>query len=246
MNQARRTGFLLFTVLAVAVFLALSGWQLYRLQWKNRLIRQATAALAAKPVSLRDIEAGLENGFDVNILRTRLTGHYRHDSQRYVYSPGKSAPGYRVITPFIDNSGYMALVDRGWISQAQFDDKTRKGWRLPESEITITGITRAHARSLNLFTPPSDIEKNIWYSYDLAAMARSLPAGIGRMPDGRSAIMSSFFIQLEPGSEPGSGKWPQTPPAKIKFPNNHLQYAVTWFSLAVITIIMSVMFMRKG
>ena len=245
MKINRRRGFIAFALVAVSCLVALGVWQVQRLHWKEQLIKQATASLTARPVSMNDITAGIEYGYDVNLMRVRLNGTYRFDLNRYIYWPQNGKPGYRVITPFLDKLGYIVLVDRGWVSQRALKAKPHTGWREPEGTVTVTGITRAHARAVSFLTAPPDKKNHIWYAYDLAGIAASLPANLGETAQDGAAIVSPLFVQLEPKGEPGKGRWPQIPPAKIDLPNNHLQYAITWFSLAAIVALMSILYLRR-
>jgi surfeit locus 1 family protein len=40
-----------------------------------------------------------------------------------------------------------------------------------------------------------------------------------------------FFVDAGPGPDPGV--WPKGGTTIVSFPNNHLQYAITWFGLAI-------------
>lgn len=244
MDKTRRIGFLVFAVTLFTVLVGLAIWQVQRLQWKQDLIEQSKHAVTAKPVTITDIEAGLEYGFNVNFLRARLNGHYRHDLERHVYRSNKSKPGYQIITPFIEDKGYIVFVDRGWVPQRARLEKDRPTSRKPKGQITITGITRNHAQSSTLFLPDADLKKNIWYWYDRETLALSLPPATGKMSDGQQAVISSLFFQLEPKGEPGTTSVPQIRPVIIKLTNNHLEYALTWFALAFILLVMTIYFMR--
>jgi surfeit locus 1 family protein len=246
MTKARKIGLLVFATLLMAILLGLGAWQLQRLQWKENLIAQSKSAVNAKPVSLTDIEAGLENGYDVNLLRVRMTGIYHHDLERYVYRSNGKKPGFHVVTPFIEETGYVVLVDRGWVNEKNRLPKDRQDARKPEGKINITGITRVHATGLKMFLPDADRKKNIWYWYDRNGLAQSYPEGLGQSADGQMAITAALFLQVEPGGEPGNGLWPQIPPVEIKLTNNHLQYAITWFALALALLVMGILFFQSG
>jgi len=246
MSKGRRTAFIIFSLFLIACLVALGSWQIQRMQWKRQLITNSKAAVTAKPVSANDIAAGAEYGYDVDWLRIRLSGSYRHDLERYIYAPGKAGLGYQVITPFIDDSGFLLFVDRGWVSVANKNPKTRKNLRQPEGKITIIGITRLHEPGLTLFLPAADTGKNVWYWYDRQTLAASLPAGIGKSADGQLPIISPVFVQLEPGGEPGEGVWPKVAAVEINLPDNHLQYAITWFTLALFMLAMLVIFLRAN
>jgi len=103
------------SAIGIVLLLGLGTWQMVRLQWKLDLIEKRTASLSGNPVTIQDIEAGMEHGYDVDFLKVKLNGSYRHAATRYVYRARGQRPGYQVITPFIDNSGFVAMVDRGFI-----------------------------------------------------------------------------------------------------------------------------------
>jgi len=249
MTRSRRIGFIVFSGVMIISLLALAGWQVQRMQWKSRLIEQSISALTAKPVTINDITAGIEYGFDVDWLRVRLTGTYRHDLERYYYRPTKQGIGYQVITPFIEDSGFIVFVDRGWVSEAAKDPKTRKSARQPENKITITGVSRVHASGLALFQADPDTANNVWYWYDLTTLTKSLPPNLGETTaeenGGQLPIVSPVFVQLEPKGEPGEGAWPKIEPVKLGLANNHKQYAITWFLLGIIMMLMLILFLRK-
>ena len=246
MTKSRRTAFTIFSLLIIAGLLALGSWQIHRMQWKRQLIAHSKAAVTAKPVSINDIAAGIEYGYGVDWLRIKLTGSYRHDLERYMYAPKKTGQGYQVITPFLDDSGFLVFVDRGWVSEMDKNPASRKDARKPENTITITGITRLHEVGIALFMPDADSVKNVWYWYDRKTLAALLPADIGKSADGQLPVISQVFVQVEPKGEPGAGVSPQIAPVEINLPDNHLQYAITWFTLSVFMLAMLVIFLRAN
>ncbi len=246
MTKGRRIGFIAFSLLMIVCLVALGAWQLQRMQWKAQLIEQSKSALTAKPVSINDITAGIEYGFSVDWLRIELTGSYRHDLERYIYSPTKAGIGYQIITPFIDDAGILVFVDRGWVPATAKDLANRQPARQPENKIVITGVTRLHIPGTTLFQAQADRVNNVWYWYDRETLATSLPTGTGETTDGQLPIISPVFVQLEPNGEPGVGEWPKIGPVKIELPNNHLHYAITWLSLALITLVMLIIFLRAN
>ena len=127
--------------------------------------------------------------------------------------------GFRIITACrIAAAPYASiLVDRGFIIQ---DDAAKlvpgQGARLSGP---IAGVLRTGDKA-NFVTPPNQPAQNLWYSRDVPAMARAL---------GVSAPAPAFLF-LESPAPKGLAPTPAPLPADI--PNNHLQYAVTWFGLA--------------
>ena len=79
------------------------------------------------------------------------------------------------------------------------------------------------------FTPAPDRAANIWFARDLAAMAEAL---------GSEPVM----IIAESHDR---GEWPKPRRLGVNLPNDHLQYALTWFSLALIWAVMSTMLVRR-
>lgn len=233
------------TIVCILLLVGLGSWQLLRSQWKLDLIDKRAASLAGNPVTIYDIEAGMEHGYDVDFLRVRLNGEYRHEASRHVYRARGKRPGFQLITPFIDKSGFIVLVDRGFIDQRMLDAPIAGDTRRPEGLLTITGITRNRASDQNMFSPDADTKQGIWYWYDLVGISASMPDNLLEGYEGPDPITSAMFVQLESGGEPGQGKWPEPEDLKVELPNNHLQYAFTWYSLALVLTVMSWLFIRK-
>lgn len=229
----------------IALLLGLGSWQVMRLQWKLDLIEKRSSSLTGNPVTIYDIEAGMEHGYDVDFLRVRLNGSYRHHATRHVYRARGDRPGYQVITPFVDKSGFVVFVDRGFIDQRMLKVPIAGDTRQPEGELTITGVTRNRASDRNMFSPEADTDAGIWYWYDLVGISASMPSNLLDGYEGPEPITSAMFVQLEPGGEPGTGQWPDPEDLKVELPNNHLQYAFTWYSLAFVLAVMSWLFIRK-
>jgi surfeit locus 1 family protein len=247
-------------IAGVAVLIGLGSWQVKRLFWKQELIALRQDALGAKPVSLMDIEAGIENGFNVNFLRIRAEGYYRHDLERYVYDLRDGEIGWRVVTPLVMPGQFIVFVDRGFVP-----DNMREPGKRPETTavaaltpaikaqeaanwpepVQVTGYVRLHTDSSGWFTPANDVEANRWYSYDLAAMSASLPDDVGFLPPEGYAALLPVFIQVEPGGEPETGGTLKPVALETKLSNNHLQYATTWYALAAALAIMCVLVVRS-
>ena len=72
-----------------------------------------------------------------------------------------------------------------------------------------------------LFTPADDPKTNVWYLRDLQAMA----------VEKKWAAPAPFYIDQEGPVPPGNLPLPAK--IEVKLPDNHLQYAITWFGLAL-------------
>jgi surfeit locus 1 family protein len=78
------------------------------------------------------------------------------------------------------------------------------------------------------FTPDNEPEANRWFWRDLGAMAQS-------MFQGEAVRLAPFFLEAERSEVPGG--WPEGGQTRLDIPNNHLQYAITWFLLAACLLV---------
>ncbi len=76
------------------------------------------------------------------------------------------------------------------------------------------------------FTPADDTSHNLWFTRDPAAIAAA--KGFDPRTDG----VAPFYVEQEAPIPPGG--WPQPGKLVVALPDNHLQYAVTWYGLAAV------------
>jgi len=87
-----------------------------------------------------------------------------------------------------------------------------------------------------LFTPNNEPEANRWFWRDLDRMVHSMyPTATLDVPP--------FFIEAEKSDVPGG--WPEGGQTRLSLPNNHLQYAITWFGLAAALIVIYAFYVRS-
>jgi surfeit locus 1 family protein len=234
----------LATLIALAILLSLGTWQLRRLGEKEAQLESLRVAItgAALPLDGRDLlavsirAAGLPtigNTEIAELARIRLTGRYipaRSVPVRATLPATKGAPvsgiGFFWMTPLETPSGQIVFVNRGFVPSG--GDWKAPAVRTPEGIQEIAGLMR-QAETPRPFVPADDPTKGEYFTRDPKAMAR----WIGLDP----AKVANLFIDAErtPGSlTPPVGVDPREMIARI--PNNHLQYAVTWFGFAVTLI----------
>jgi len=221
-------------VAAFGVLVALGGWQLQRLAWKDELITRIEAQSHAAPVSLVQAIAQWKKSQDVEYLRVRLEGRFQHANESHFFTVIKGTPGWRVITPLETPSGHLVMVDRGFVPQ---------GLKQPEARVAgqingvrkVIGLARAPGAH-GLFVPDNDAEKNSWFWRDLAGMASSALSAT------ENERLVPFFVELEAAPVPGG--WPRGGVTRLELPNKHLQYAFTWFGLAAGLLAVFTMYMR--
>ncbi|HEV7463636.1 MAG TPA: SURF1 family protein [Methyloceanibacter sp.] len=228
-------GFTALALAALAVLIGLGVWQLERLHWKEGLIAEIEARSRGVPVTLAQALAIARQGHDPNYYRVRVEGRFHHDKERYLFAQSLSdgTPGWHVITPLETAGGDMVLIDRGFVSDALKDPSSRASGQV-EDAITVTGIVRS-PEIQGSFVPDNEPEANRWFWRDLGAMARSM------FPEG-TVELAPFYLDAEKSDVPGG--WPEGGQTRLEVPNNHLQYAITWFLLALGLLVIYAVYVR--
>lgn len=213
------------TVVAVALLLVLGTWQMQRLAWKEHLIAQIEARVGAQPISLDTALARAKTGEDLEYTRVRAQGRFLRDKALYLYAPEPGLPGYHLHMPLELADGRWVFVNRGFVPES-WRTKPELALALPEMG-DVVGLVRqaGHAGS---FTPVNDVAHNLWYWRDLDGMVAATLAG-------RRAEVLPFYLDEQPGSPPSQG-YPRAGVTRLELPNRHLEYALTWYGLAVTLI----------
>lgn len=199
-----------------AILIWLGVWQVQRLAWKEGIIAEIDTRIVAAPVAL---PASPDPEVDA-YLPVEITGQLTGDTLRVLVSQKDIGAGYRLITALEHDAGPV-LIDRGFIA---VDDK---GIATPDSPITVQGNLQ-WPQETDGFTPDPDLDNNIWFARDVPALA----AALNTRP---LLIVARSVSQDDPAVTP-------LPVDTALIPNDHLQYAITWFSLAAIWLAMSLYF----
>ncbi|KEJ96288.1 surfeit locus 1 family protein [Pseudosulfitobacter pseudonitzschiae] len=205
-----------------AVLISLGLWQVQRLAWKEAVLADITARIAAEPVALPDDPDPVADKY----LPVAVTGTYADQAIYVLVSQKQIGAGYRVILPMQTDTGRRVLVDRGFVRLEERDAVTT-----PTGEVTVTGNLH-WPQEIDRFTPEPDLEANIWFARDLPAMAETLNS-------------EPLLIVARTTSLPEGPVMP-LPVDTAGIPNDHLQYAITWFSLALIWVAMTAVFALRG
>lgn len=224
----KRSNFIIIAcVLAgTAVLCALGMWQVKRLQWKEALIAEVETRRLAEPVTLNQIEILWSEKGDVDYWPVQVEGIFDHSVEQYYYTTHKGQVGWNVYTPMALANGRTIFINRGFVPDKLKLPELRKAGQVTGNQ-QITGLARNPLNEKpNRFIPDNDLQNSIYYWKSLGQMtlAADLEAD-GLVP---------FFVDVD-GPEV-SGGWPRGGTTLISFPNNHLQYAITWFGLALALI----------
>ena len=188
------------------------------MQWKQDLITQIREGLKSSPIKY-------SHNIKKNYQRVVLEGKYDFKNQIYLYSlNNKGQPGFDVITPFETIYKENVLVNRGWIRK---EYKSNPNINILSKN--ITGMLR-HANRKNFFTPDNDTDKNIWFSINLKDVQKIT-----------GKKFNKYIVYLEDQNI----ELPKPKKITVDVPNNHLKYAITWYSISISILFYYLYFIRK-
>ena len=203
-----------FALPALAVLITLGSWQLQRLHWKTELIDQFKARSQAEAVyPHKDI---------LEFQHVMLEGRFLHD--KTIYMTGKTYEGnagFHVISAFKTNQGDMFLVNRGWVSEAYREPEDR-AFSVKDEEVALSGIVRLPQRQ-GSFVPDNEPARGFWFTLRPDEVASFLELPLAEQ---------AYFIDVvrQPDEEL---TLPIAAEVKIEVRNAHLNYALTWYGIAL-------------
>jgi surfeit locus 1 family protein len=228
----RRADLLWPSVLAVAglaVLIGLGNWQMSRKAWKEGLIAQIAARAHAEPVSLSQALRRWRDNGDVEYLHVRLNGRFLHARERHVFAiDERLGPGFHIYTPLKTPEGQLVLVNRGFVPTPLKDPSARAAGQV-DGQMTLAGLAR-RPTPRGAFTPASEPARNLFYWPDYPSMLASVP-------EADRGDLSAVPFFLEADAEPANrGGFPRGGVTRLSLPNRHLEYALTWYGLALTLI----------
>lgn len=221
-----------FTLPVLLLLLGLGVWQVQRLHWKEGLIAERRAAARAVPEPVPHARTVTP---DMNFRHVYAEGVFLNDKEILVYAPpriGKS--GFDVLTPLVQADGRIVFINRGFVPLGLRDPATRAAGEIT-GPVHLKGLLRLPPRRKpGWFIPDNDPRRHRWFWIDLPQMAAA---------DGLARV-APYYVDAD--ATPNPGGWPQGGLTVVRLPNNHLQYAIIWFSLAVVLLVIYVLSQRDG
>ncbi|MGV6872644.1 SURF1 family protein [Pseudochelatococcus sp. B33] len=233
-----------FTLAALAILVSLGVWQLQRLAWKEDLIARIEARTRAEPVALPPEDTWTTTRWEGEEYRPVLvSGTYLHAREVFVQAnavlgSGGARMGSFVLTPLRTDAGGVVFVNRGFIpvelrqDAAAFAVWQREDRAATDGPVTVAGLLRA-PQQRGWFVPQDVPEKGEWFVRDPDAFAAAL--GLERVAP----------FTIDAFRNPERQGWPVGGLTVVSFPNNHLDYAFTWFGLGVVLAVIFALFARK-
>jgi surfeit locus 1 family protein len=222
----------LFTVPSLILLIGLGIWQVQRLHWKEGLIAQRNTAVAAAPTAPPPT---LAEARGLEFHHVVAEGTFENDKELFLAaSSDEGESGYQIITPLVTADGRTMFVNRGFVPTELKDHAKRVAGELSGKQ-RVDGLLRVPpAKKPSFFLPDNRPDLNLWFWVDLPAMAR------------QDKIIDPAPFYIDADKTPNPGGWPKGGVTRLELPNNHLQYAITWFSLAVALVVIYVLYHRNN
>lgn len=224
-------GLAVIALVMVSVLVSLGVWQLRRKDEKHALIAALTERLAAAPVALPAVAQwpALTPAYD-EFRRVTFTATLESRPDAMVYSSGSAVrddvtgPGTWTFIPARLTNGRSVVINAGFVQntmqdRAQQDRAVRP--LITGAPVEFTGYLR-FPEAAGTLTPHEDSGKRLWFTRDVPSMAQVLGWG----------EVAPFYVDLE-SPQPPSGI-PKPGPLHVRLKDDHLQYAITWFGLALV------------
>lgn len=218
---------IVLAVAMLAVLISLGNWQVRRLHWKENLLATIEARIHSEPLPIGDVVGSAEG--ELEYTPVSVTGRFDHEGTSYFFATHHGASGWYVYTPLEitegDLAGQTLLVNRGFVPYDLRDPASRPGSE-PDGEVTVEGLARERLAAKPIMAPDNKPAERtfFWKDWDAMEEAAGLDAE-GTVP---------FFVDAGfPDREYSPQNLPQPGVTLIALPNSHLQYAVTWYGLAL-------------
>lgn len=210
----------LIGVIGTAILISLGVWQLQRLSWKETVLAEISDRQAQSPVPLPETPDPVAHRF----MPVTVSGDLE-PAQVFIFTSVKGlGVRFRVIQPLVTTTGRRILLELGVVNPDVIEQVQTEG------PVTVEGMLH-WPDEVDSFTPEPDADNGVWYGRDLDELAENLSTDPVLVVASRITPMDPLVLPM-----------PLDPSA---IPNDHLQYAVTWFGLAVVWVGMTMLWLRR-
>ena len=213
-----------FFIFSIIILISLGTWQIKRLIWKNNLI-----SFYLKQSTNNIIHLHKENLVPEEIEYRKVNAIGKFINNKEIHITGKTYEGnagFHVVTPFLMKNGNYVLVNRGWVSE-NYKEANNRRFSLIDEETSIIGIAR-YPQKKGYFVPLNEPENGFWFTIKPIEIKKFLKIE-------KEAFITSFYVDaLRQGEKINL---PIGIKGKINVRNQHLSYAITWYSLAIVLMI---------
>ncbi len=233
-------GLLIPAALAFATLIALGTWQIERKAWKESLIASLTERLDAPPAALPPPASwpSLDPARD-EYRRVTFTAQFENSQEALIYATASAfrpdvdslGPGFWVFVPAKLADGAAVVINRGFAPKDPRNAAARRG--SPSGDVEIIGVMR-WPDGAHWFTPKPDPAHNLWFlrNPQSIAAAKGWPS------------VAPFYVEQESPTPPSG--WPKPGKLVVRLRNEHLQYAITWYGLALVLVVVFAVYARSS
>jgi surfeit locus 1 family protein len=212
-----------------AIFISLGFWQLRRLSAR----RQANVLLAAKRTAPEvELDSLPGDTTAAHYRRVHIRGSYDHPQEIILTLRGRDgSPGVNILTPLLrTRKDTVVLVNRGWVYSPDGMTVDTQPWREADT-VNGTGFVETFPTK-GPFEPPNPARPRSFRRLNRADVQKVFPYPI-----------ANYYVVLTDSAESS-----HVPP-RVEVPpldeGNHRNYAIQWFSFAIISIVGLVIFLRR-
>ena len=208
----------IFSLPALLVLLALGFWQLDRLAWKTALINNFNERARAEAILPPAKDADL---IELEFHNLALTGRFLHDKERFLTGRTyEGNAGFHVVTPFVTENGTTLFINRGWVSEA-YREPEKRPFSVEDKVQSVRAVLRLPQKK-GYFVPENEPDRGFWFTLKPDQLADHL---------GLENVVTSYYAdQIRQGEVI---TLPIAATMNIDVRNTHLNYAMTWFGIAL-------------
>lgn len=210
----------LVSLVLLVCLILLGNWQVERLAWKLSLIEKLENRIKEEPILL-PLDAN--NIDEKEYLSVSVTGKFNNNKEITMYSIGPNGePGYDLYTPLVLSDGRIIIVNRGWVPE-QIKQQSDRPNTITYDEVAVEGLLRKPWKKL-WYGPENEAENNNWYYGDISQIASS------------QSLENVYPMFLFANKVDQDNSYPVAGRTELNIVNNHLDYALTWYGLAIVLI----------
>ncbi len=205
---------LLLTILAFVILLSLGFWQIARLQEKELFLSSMKNNLNNPPINIKTLSG------NKLYAKIRANGYFLEGKNLHLYgrrSMSTEKDGYYLVTPFQTDDNKIILVVLGW-----FAGRHKKNIdNIINNSMEITGVILPGEKT-KLFVLDNDVKNNVWFTLDLTQASDVL-----------GLKLEDFYLVMEGNNNRSDILKSLSIENLLNVRNDHLEYAITWFALAI-------------
>jgi surfeit locus 1 family protein len=203
----------------LVALLSLGTWQVQRLLWKQSLLEAVDTAERLPPTPLP--------ANPLPFTRVVAQGSFAPATAAFYGAELRGSIGGARALAILERPGQPpVLVDRGWVPAPTGAAPPAP----PSGPVSLEAYVRP-AEPAGLFTPAPNRAAHRFYALDPAEIGAAL---------GVPALAPYTLVVLGPPGTPDPAR------AMPRPANNHLSYAITWYSLAVALLAIFILYLRKA